>query len=368
MKRNVKYVAMVDRPYRQLLIDNERAKIKEMVRFEFHSEESNCTFKHELTGIARNFSFEKSNEKTIEVGYRNDIYVEKKFGHEHPMMGKVCKFTLFNVHQFDNYIFSNITCYCTFRDYLMLCRCEACKIECIYSKEKEAFVVTEVLDCICLEEQPISSNDCRFNHKPAEHCPGYEGKGIKSVKKCLKILKNDIDSKLEIPNNLRDTIKVMEYLDKRYEKLGEFCVNNRLPKNFIMNLLKEVVHGHVDRMSPANYRGLLLTPSSLYYLHKFMTIAYVSLIYNDYQKISFDYFMSVSESIYDGAILPQIKYEEYYGLDDIVLEEEERRKALSYYTNMHTNYMNGFSNNVPDTNLCLYIYDDIMKRYYPSDF
>ena len=160
----------------------------------------------------------------------------------------------------------------------------------------------------------------------------------------------------------------MEYINSRYEKLGEFCVNNRLPKNFIMNTLKEVVHGHVDKMSTTNYRGLLLTPSSLYYLHKFMTIAYVSLIYNDYQKISFDYFMSVSESIYDGAILPQIKYEEYYGLDDIVLEEEERRKALSYYTNMHTNYMNGFSNNVPDTNLCLYIYDDIMKRYYPSDF
>ena len=366
MKRNVKYVPMVDVQYRHLLMNTERAKYNEMGRFELTSEESHCMDKHELIGIARNFSFEKTDNKTIEIGYRNDMFVEKRFGHDHEMMGKVCKFTLFNVHQFDNYVFSYITCYCTAREYLILRRCEACKIECVYSEEKEAFVVTEVLDCMCHEEYPISSNDCRFNHKPAEHCPDYEGKGTKSVKKCLKMLKNDIDSKLEMPNNLGDTIEVEKYLNKRYEKLGEFCVNNRLPKNFIMNALKEVVHGHVDRMSPANYRGLLLTPSSLYYLHKFMTIAYVSLIYNDYQKISFDYFMSISESVYNGAILPQIKYEDYR-LGDSTLEEEERRKALSYYSNMHTDYMNAFSNNVPDINLYQYIYDDIIKRYYPSD-
>lgn len=367
MKRNVKYVPMVDVQYRHLLMNTERAKYNEMGRFELTSEESHCMDKHEIIGIARNFSFEKVDNKTIEIGYRNDIFVEKRFGHDHEMMGKVCKFTLFNVHQFDNYVFSYITCYCTLREYLILRRCEACKIECVYSEEKEAFVVTEVLDCMCHEEYPISTNDCRYNHKPADHCPGYAGKGTRSVKKCLKILKSDIDSKLELQNNIRDTLEVMNYIDKRYEKLGEFCVNNRLPKNFIMNALKEVVHGHVDRMSPANYRGLLLTPSSLYYLHKFMTLAYVSLIYNDYQKISFDYFMSVSESVYNGAILPQIQYEDYR-LDDIVLEEEERKKALSYYGTLHNKYMNGFSNNVPDRNLYQCIYDDIMKKYYPSDF
>ena len=339
---------------------------REIYKFKESSIESGNIQKLEFKGIARGFSFVKSTKLGKEIsGSGIDVFMETKFDHNHPTAEKVCKFTLFNVHQFGRYVFSYIKCYCTYENYLILSKCEACYVECIYSERQDAFIVTDVLNWMCLEKYEISSsNDCAVNHKPAGHCPGYTGKKTRSIKKCLKILNEEIDSKLTMPD-ITDTGMFMATLERRYKKLGEFCLNVGLPYDFIMNALKEVLYGHMSIGGSANQRDLLLTTSSVFYLHTFMTVAYVSLIYNDYQKISFDYFMSVSESIYNDAILAQIKYEDYSHMDDVD-EVVERNKTLCYYHNIHDKYMKAFSNNVPDIDLCQSIYNDIMKRYYPE--
>ena len=108
---------------------------------------------------------------------------------------KLCAFTLRNVHQYDKYVMRIVTCYCTLSDYIKLQRCEACILKCTASTEEKAFIVDEIVDLVCPEDEEIANNkDCSINHIPRDFViNGCNGKKQNSIKKARNYINSYID-------------------------------------------------------------------------------------------------------------------------------------------------------------------------------
>lgn len=299
-----------------------------------------------ISGIPRNFELcDEKLEFADLVFSTNNFITDTPEGYKYKnAYNKLCTFTLRNVHHLDKYVMRAATCYCTLSDYIKLQRCEACIIKCIASTKEEVFVVNEVVDLVCPEDEEIANNkDCSINHIPRDFVSGgHNGNKQKSIKKARNYINDYIDNnKFDITHY--DDLpgeyvirKYLKYTEERYSKLGEFLRSKHLPYNFLWDLFEEIIQGQNPIHGDGSFKGMFFTKFSLVQMNRFITLAYVNLYVNNWFKISFDFIVGVCAKSYNKHVLDFIN-------NDDRLTSKAKMLGLQYYTSFYNNTIRDFN-------------------------
>ena len=299
-----------------------------------------------LSGIPRQFRLiEEKLEFADLIFSTNNFITDTPEGYKYKNAhNKLCAFTLRNVHHLDKYVMRAVTCYCTLRDYIQLQGCEACIIKCIASTKEKVFVVEEIVDLVCAENEEIANNkDCSINHIPCDFViNGYNGDKQCSIKKAMKYVDGYIDKNkfdfVQYKGRSKEYVikKYLEYTEERYRELGEFLRRKYLPYNFLWNLFEEIIQGQIPISGDGSFKGMFFTIFSLVQMNRFITLAYVNLYVNRWFKISFDFIVGVCAKSYNKHVLEFINNDER-------LTDEQKMIALKYYTIYYNNTISDFN-------------------------
>ena len=299
-----------------------------------------------LSGIPRQFRLiEEKLEFADLVFETNNFITDTAEGYKYKnAYNKLCAFTLRNIHHYDKYVMRAVTCYCTLRDYIKLQRCEACIIKCTASTKEKAFIVDEIVDLVCPEDEEIANNkDCSINHIPRDFVfGGGNGNKQNSIKKARKYVDKYIDVKkfdiAQYKGYHEDyvTREYLKYTEERYSKLGEFLRSKHLPYNFLWDLFEEIIQGQIPITGDGSFKGMFLTVFSLAQMNRFITLAYVNLYVNKWFEISFDFIVSVCAKSYNKHVLDFIN-------KDNRLTDEQKMDAIKYYTTFYNSMINDFN-------------------------
>ena len=299
-----------------------------------------------ISGIPRNFELcDEKLEFADLVFSTNNFITDTPEGYKYKnAYNKLCTFTLRNVHHCDKYVMRAVTCYCTLSDYIKLQRCEACVIKCTASTKEKVFIVDEIVDLVCPEDEEIANNkDCSINHIPYEFVyDGYNWKKQNSIKKARKYIDDYIDNnKFDIrryKGRPEDYIirEYLKYTEERYSKLGEFLRSKHLPYIFLWDLFEEIIQGQIPTTGDDNFKGMFLTVFSLAQMNRFITLAYVNLYVNRWVKISFDFIVSVCAKSYNKHVLDFIN-------KDNRLTDKQKMDAIKYYNAFYNNMISDFN-------------------------
>ena len=299
-----------------------------------------------ISGIPRQFRLiDEKLEFADLVFSTNNFITDTPEGYKYKnAYNKLCAFTLRNVHHCDKYVMSSVTCYCTLRHFINLQRCEACVLKCTASTKEKVFIVDEIFELVCREDEEIANNrDCSINHIPYNFVNnGYNvdnqfplKKGIKHVDRMIDRIKFDF-TQYKGQSEEYFVKKYLEYTIERYRNLGEFLRSKHLPYNFLWNLFEEIIQGQISISEDGSFKGMFFTRFSLIQMNRFITLAYVNLYVNKWLKISFDFIVGVCTKSYNKHVI------EFINKDDR-LTDEQKMDAIKYYTISYNNTINDFN-------------------------